>query len=797
MLWKKMIREILSNKGSYLACLILILIGLVVFTAFSILRDNLSMAQETFYRDQNFAHGFVELESMPLRNAARLSQIDGIKNINARIVKEVQLYETLREESIYLKLIAMDLEEPRRVNEMLLLQGEELSAGELKVWVDNQFFAANHLELFQELQIIAGGTLKKLTLAGVGMSPEFTYPLRDQKELYPNPEQFGIAFFSLEDMTTLFPETRGTTNNLVFTLEPGADFERVKNNLEPRLEQYGLKTIYPREDQISHLILSEEITQIGNMSRVLPLLFLLIAGIILYIMLKRLVEQQRGQIGILKAFGYTNTEVLIHYLSYALVLGSVGGLAGGTLGILLAAPLTGFLLEFFNVPLVHDGFFLYYLLLGFFLAVGVSLFSGYHGCKNALKLKPAEAMRPEAPPLARITLLERVNFFWEMLTIQGKMAARNLSRSRSRTLFLFIGIMISCAVVAMTWSFIDLIDKMVFYQYEEVETYDAQMTLTAPANRKMVERELLRFPEVSRTEPLLEVPVTLSQRWLQENVLLLGLTEQGRLYNILDAEGNRITPSTKGLILSERLADKLQGSAGTILELDSPLLLNEGPTQEIPVAGIIPQYLGMNAYMEITGLEEILEQGRLTSSVLINFNNFNNEENGFYGVSVLRERYRESDIVSGIDAREERLRMTRELMEAFGSAIYIYVFIGVIICFAIIYSSSFITLSERSRELASMMVLGMSPREVFSVITFEQWFISVFAMIAGLPLASLMQWGFSQEMSTDLYSIPADIPPDSFFMGLLITSLSIWLAQRFALRKIERLSLIDVLKTRE
>ncbi len=796
MLWKKMIRDILSNKGSYLACLVLILIGLVVFTSFSIVRDNLSMAQESFYKNQNFAHGFIELESMPQRNAAGLSQIDGIKDINGRIVKEVQLYEPLREESIYLKLVALDLREPRIVNEMLLLEGEELTAGELKVWVDNQFFEANRLELYQDLEIIAGGALKRLALAGVGMSPEFTYPLRDQKELYPNPEQFGIAFLSLEDMNTLFPETRGMVNDLVFTLEPGTDFERVKNELEPRLEQYGLKTIYPREDQTSHLILSEEITQIGNMSRVLPLLFLLIAGIILYIMLKRLVEQQRGQIGILKAFGYTNTEVLIHYLSYALLMGSIGGLVGGTVGILLATPLTGFLLEFFNVPLVHDGFFLYYLFLGLFLSVGVSLFSGYHGCKNALKLKPAEAMRPETPPLARKALLERVNFLWEMLTIQGKMAVRNLSRNRSRTLFLFLGIMISCSVVAMTWSFIDLIDKMVFYQYEEVETYDAKMTLTAPADRKMVNWELQRFPEVSRAEPLLEAPVTLSQRWLQEDVMLLGLTEKGTLYNILDAEGNRITPSTKGLILSNRLAEKLQASVGTVLELESPLLRNEEATQKIPVADIIPQYLGMNAYMEISGLEEILEQDKITSSVLINVNNLNGE-NGSHGVSVLRDRYRESDMVSGIDAREERLQMTRELMEAFGSAIYIYVFIGVIICFAIIYSSSFITLSERSRELASMMVLGLSPREVFSVITFEQWFISVFAMIAGLPLANLMQWGFSREMSTDLYSIPADVPAESLFMALLITSLSIWLAQRFAMRKIERLSLIDVLKTRE
>jgi len=804
MLWKKMFRDILSSKGSYLACLVLVLIGLVVFTSFSILRENLSFSKEYFYREQNFAHGFVELECMPRGEVERLSRIEGISDISGRMVKEVRVHELRPEASVYLKLVSLDLAELRRVNDVLLLQGDELAAGEeeLDAWIDNQFFEANGLELYQELEIIAGGSLKRVTLAGVGMSPEFTYPLRDLKEIYPNPEQFGIAFLSLEDMEALFPETRGRVNDLVFTLEPGADFERVKERLETELEQYGLRTVYPREEQVSHLILTEEIKQIGNMSRVLPLLFLFIAGVILYIMLKRLVEQQRGQIGIMKAFGYTDTEVVVHYLSYALLVGSIGGIAGGIIGIVLAAPLTGLLLEFFNVPEVYESFALRYLLTGLLLSVAVFLFSGYHGCKQVLKLKPAEAMRPPAPAFAGKTFLESVHFFWEMLTIQGKMAVRNLSRNRSRTFFLFLGIMVSCAVVAMTWSLNDMIDKLIFFQFEEVETYDAKITFNAPADRKKVERELQGVPEVMWAEPVLEVPVKLSHRWLEEDVLLLGLTGPGRLYNILDASGRRITPSEEGLILSERLADNLEVSIGSTLELESPLLHSDDDKVEVVVVEIVPQYVGMNAYMELAALEEILKRGELATSFLVNVGDPPAAPEGGGGdggnaISALRDRYREAGMVTGVDGREERLEQTRELMETFGVAVYLYVFIGVITCFSIIYSASFITLSERSRELASMMVLGMTTREVFAVITFEQWFISVFAMVAGLPLAMLMQWGFAREMTTDLYTVPASLTPESFLMALLITTLSIWLAQRFVLRGIEKLSLVDVLKTRE
>jgi len=120
-----------------------------------------------------------------------------------------------------------------------------------------------------------------------------------------------------------------------------------------------------------------------------------------------------------------------------------------------------------------------------------------------------------------------------------------------------------------------------------------------------------------------------------------------------------------------------------------------------------------------------------------------------------------------------------------------------VIAFAIIYSSSFIILSERNRELASMKVLGMTSQEVFSVITFEQWFISIFAILAGVPLAQLMMFSFASELSTDLYTIPADLSREAFLMGVLITTASIWIAQRFALRKVKRLDLVEVLKTRE
>jgi len=813
MLFRKMYRDIWSNKGSYLACLVLVVLGLTTYTSFSISSDNLELSKEIFYREQNFADGFAELTAMPYRDAEGLAQIEGIDQVSGRVTREVRVLYPESDIGIYLKFVSLELDNPDRVNDARLLEGNELRQGEFEVWVDNQFYDVHGLELGYVLEILAGEKAREITVEGYAMSPEFTYPLRTEAEIYPNPEQFGIAFTSRETMWNFFPDLQGRVNNLAFTLEEGADFDEVKDRLEPELEAYGLINLYSRDNQTSHLILSEEIAQLQRMAFAVPLMFLVIAALILYIMLKRLVEQQRGQIGILKAFGYSNREIMLHYLTYSITVGFIGGLVGGTAGIYLSRPLNWLLLEFFHVPEIDVDFSLYYFVLGVLISLGIFLAAGYQGCKYALKLKPAEAMRPPAPVSGRKTVLEKIRLFSSMLTIQGKMAVRNLARNRSRTAFLFIGVTLSCAVVVVTWSLNDLVDKLVFYRFEEVEVYHARVNFTEPVSRQPVERELAEHAEVTGVEPLAEVPVRLSHAWREESVVLLGILKDSSMYIIRDAAGRRIEPSEQGIILSERLAEKLSVEEGTSLKLASPYLRDNEDEQTVEVYRVIPQYLGMNAYMEITGVEAILQQGKFATSFMVNVgderinpgnaedywdtDDFREKDLVRANIAGLRDYYRESDLVAGVDGTEEQIRETRELMETFGMVIYLYVLIGVVIAFSIIYSSSFIILSERNRELASMKVLGMTSREVFSVITFEQWFISFFAVLAGLPLAQAMMEGFSRELSTDLYTIPAELSAQALLMGALITAISIWIAQRFALRKVERLDLVEVLKTRE
>ncbi|MCR4440829.1 MAG: FtsX-like permease family protein [Peptococcaceae bacterium] len=788
MLWRKVLRDLKDNKGSYIACATVMVIGLLFFTSFSMVLENMDLAQKNFYYYYNFADGFAEVAAMPHGEIEKLRSIEGIKEIQGRLIKDVRVVFPGREDNVYLRLVSVDPGAVNPLNGVRLEMGIPLEEREMNIWIDNKFYQANGLELNSEIEIIAEGKKRSLRIAGAGVSPEFIYAMRSSGDLFPRPEEFGIAYLPYKTMETFFQE-KGSVNSLIFKLMPGADYQGVEDRLKAELKAYGLKSIYPRKDQASHVILSEELEQLGNMGRSIPLIFLSVASIILYIMLRRMIENQRVQIGVLKAMGYTDREVMFHYLSYALVVGAAGGIAGGLLGAALSRPYTDMYRLYFNIPGLESRFSLAAVFLSLALSLTFSAIAGYRGCRAVLALEPAEAMRPRSPLPGKSVLLERVSFFWKALNVQGKMAVRNLARNKSRSFFIVIGITFTFALLSMSWSMWELSEEMLFDQFEKIETYDVKINLSQPLKRSLVERELSGFPGVKSVESKAEIPVTLRNKWNKKDVVLLGLPAGSKMHRVLDADSQPVQLPHRGVVISERLAQLLEAEVGTELTLESLMLKDPDSSKKVEVAGVIPQYLGLNAYMEIEALQSLLGQGEIVTTAMLKIDERD--------LPLLHQEYRNSAVISGIEDRAKMLRQLRELMGSYSATIYIMLLIGMVVGFAIIYNTSVISVSERSRELASMMVLGMTPSEVLSVITFEQWFLSAFGMLGGIPLTKLMLVGLARSISNDVYSMPTALGMMSVAVAVLFTVLSIWIGQRAAAGKIRSLHLADVLKAAE
>lgn len=791
-LHKKVIREIKDNKGVYVACIIVIAIGLLVYTSMSIVYENLERAQRDFYQSTHFADGFIQLTGYPENKVQALANLPGIDQIEGRIVKDVNLYDKNSSSNRSLRLVSLNPPADSTLNQLQIEDGRLPLDGAAEILVDPKFYKANHLSLGDKLTLILEGKRISFTIVGAAQSPEFIYALKSPQDLYPDPQTFGIGYVPKNTLNALVKEAN-QVNDLVFTLEPGADFTTVKDTLQTTLKRYGVKNITARKDQTSHAILSNELTSLKGTAQTLPIVFLGVAAIILYTMLLRLIEQQRGIIGMLKALGFTNREIIRHYLSYPLFIGSLGGLLGGILGIALSFPLTTLYQEYFALPGLRSTFSLKYLFLGIALSLAFSLLSGIKGSLNILRLDPSEAMRPAAPVSTRKTKIEQFTSLWRRLSAQAQMGIRNIFRVPARSLITVLGMAVVFSLMSVSWSMQNMMDKLTTFQFDSVQTYDVKLSLTHPVGTKATVYSLAHEPGVSKVEPVLEVPATLKHQWYKKEVPIMGLTQDSTLYNILDKKDQNVEVPPNGILVSDRLAKLLQVKVGDSLTVESPLSRERISTdvnkQTLVVQGIVPQYVGLNAFMDIQALQDFLQQGEISTSMLIKMNP---EE-----ISTFKDKFQDANLVSSIEDSQESKDKIEKMMGSYSFTVYFLAVLAGIAGFALIYNSSIISLSERQRELASLRVLGLTPKEVLRVITSEQWTLTVCGIILGIPLSYGLLSGIAQGLSTDLYSIPAELPLSALIGAAAGTLFSVWVAQARTYRRIKTLPFVEILATKE
>ena len=334
-------------------------------------------------------------------------------------------------------------------------------------------------------------------------------------------------------------------------------------------------------------------------------------------------------------------------------------------------------------------------------------------------------------------------------------------------------------------------DLLTVVQLEQVQRYDVKLQLTHPASTGVTKQTLAHEAGVSKVEPLLEVPATLRNSWLKKEVVLMGLSKGSSLYNILDKKGQRVEVPDQGILLSEHLAKSLNVKAGDAIDVESPWrkepLGEKG--EKLLVKGVVPQYVGLNAFMEEKELQRFLRQGEISTSMLVKMNQSE--------VGLIKSKYRNASNVTSIESLKDTGDKIRKMMDSYGFTTWLLAILGGVTGFALIYNSSIISLSERKRELASLRVLGMTPSEVLRVITSEQWTLYVFGILLGIPLAYGLEMSMARALSNDLYSLPAELPPVALLGAATGTALSVLVAQSRAYYKIKALPYVEILATRD
>ena len=781
----KLLRDLWRMKGQATAIAAVIAVGVMMLVMMTGLTASLTETRDTYYDRYRLADIFAAVARAPERLARHLADIPGVSSVETRVQGRALI--DLPEQVLPVQAQALSLPERGRpdLNDVFLTDGRMPASGRSDEIVLLQSFAAAHdLRPGDSLRATMNGARRSFDIVGLAQSPEFLYTTAPG-ELVPDDARFGVIWMGRSGLAAAY-DMEGAFNEALLGLSRGASEEAVLDAVDRLLEPYGGSGAYGLADQFSNRFVSEEISGLEAAAAGVPPVFLAIAAFLLYIVVSRLVQSERGEIGLMKAFGYTDTEVGAHYFKLILAIAVGGALAGCLGGIAAGWALIGVYAANFKFP------FLVFKLdpASFATGVTVSILSASAGglfvLRGVFALTPATAMRAPVPPNFSRTgkIGQSLNRFLDQ---PSRMVLRRLTRQPGRMAGSLIGIASGMALSVAMITIYAGFNRTIDLTFSVVDRSDVTVSFTHPVSDKTL-FELVRLPGVERAEPVRHVRVVLHHGLESRRTELIGLPPRPELNRALDAAMAPIALPQRGAVLSDVLSAMLGVAPGDTLTVD----VREGrqPLLRIPVAATAQALLGSPAYMDLDALNRALrEPGRISGAYLTI-----DEAHADTIYTALQDM----PTVAGVSLKHQARDAFVDLMNQGAGAIrYVMGGVAFVITFGIVYNAARIAQAERAREMASLRVIGFTKGEAAFILLGELAVVTMLALPLGALLGYYLSFGIAAGFSTDLYQIPAIFDPASYGQAMLVVlgaaAVSGWLVKR----DLDRADLIEALKTRE
>jgi len=784
-LHRKLLRDLWRLRGQVLAIALVMASGVGVLVMSLTTVESLEETAIAYYERYRFGQVFAHVERAPEHLADRLREIPGVQAVETRVVRTAVLDVEGFEEPVIGQLVSVPERTEPRLNRLALRQGRYPRLGYPDETVLTEPFAQVHgLEPGDSLRAVINGRWRELTVVGIALSPEYVYAI-GPGALMPDDRRFGVLWMGHEALQAAF-DLDGAFNDVSLALLRGTDPETVVDRVDRLLARYGGIGAYARADQLSNWFLMSEIDQHRTLSTILPTIFLAVAAFLTHMVLGRLIAVERSEIGLLKAFGYANRDIALHYTRFVLGIGLVGVLLGWTLGYWLGLYNTRIYADFYHFPFLLFRPSLRPFVIAAVISLGAALVGAMAAVRTAAALPPAEAMRPPAPPLFRSTALGRFGLV-RRLDQPTRILLRQIVRWPVRSFITTAGIAMSVAVLVTSMQWLDAINHMVNVYFLEAQGQDVSVGF-AQARSSEVARDLGRLPGVQTTEPMRAVAAKLRNGPREEREALQGLPAHQELYRVYDAEGRVVDLPPEGVVISTMLAKLLDVGVGQNITVE--VLEGRRPVFEVPVAATFETYIGSPAYMDIRALDRLMQERASVTAVHLRVDDVQR--------AALFRELKLLPRVSSVTVKDAAVQTFRDTM-AKTITIFVSFFIAFscALAFGVTYNAARISLSERGRELATLRVLGFTRAEISYILLGEVALLTLVALplgcAAGFGLASLIVRAFE----TELYRVPLVILPSTYgwamLIGLAATTVSAFLVRR----RVDRLDLIAVLKTRE
>ncbi len=784
---RKLLRDLRQMGSQALTIALVIASGIGGFVACLSAVESLAAARESFYESARFAEVFVSLKRAPDSLAQTLRAMPGIGAVQTTVETVARVSMPASTDPVLGQFIGLDSgldgARPATLNRVSLRSGRwpQGNAAELQAVVSEGFASAHGLKAGGAVQALINGRQRLVRITGIALSPEYIFA-----GLWgmPDARGFGVFWVDQQLLAALLDMT-GAFNRAAFRLSAGMQAAAVVDAIDRQLLRVGGLPAVERSEQISHAMLDNEIREQTTLGTLLPSIFLAVAAFLIHVVVARLIATQREQVAALKALGYSNRSIALHYLKLVAPIVLAGYVLGLLLGQWMGSLITGLYAEVFHFPTFAHRVAPGLMLISLAVVLATLLLGTLTAIAATVRLSPAEAMRPASPGRYRPSLLERLPGV--AATPALRMVLRNIERRPLRSGLTAIGMAAAVAIIVLGNFFRDAIEVIVEASFEVGLRSELLLWTTEPVDAAAA-RLLARLPGVQQVEVARSVAVRLVHGQHSKSVALQGYVAQPQLMRIVDLELQAVSPPPDGLMLSERLADKLGLRIGDSVTVE----IREGQrrTRQVVLQRTVRDMMGLNAFMELQALHRLLGEGDVA---------------GQFALAVqgraLDDVLKASLAMPRVAGAFSKATLLRNMQEITARNILIMSALltgfAAVIAIGVVYNSARIALAERSWELASLRVLGFTRAEVSLLLLGELALI----MALALPLGMAMGWALTHLLvdllRSDQFEFPVTIRARTYAGAALCVLLAGVASALLVRRRIDRLDLVAALKTRE
>lgn len=775
----KTLRDIKQSKGQFIAIILIIAIGAFFSTGLLTLSTGLKTYTEQYYKENNLSDLYVYYSQISDSDISSIEKIEGINKIEKRLTFEGKQ----KFNDLITDLKIHSIPKNNEINRSTIIEGS-LPTSKNEVMIDNRYAKEHNLNVNDKTTITVNNTDYTFTISGLCENVEYTYKIKDPSLIVPDHKTYGVAYIADESISNIFGAT--TYNELIIDTDNSYDTELIGESIEENSNASNYLYYLTKERTISYSNTSSTIASNGAMSIILPLVLFMVASVIIYLTLSRIVDSQRNQIGVMKALGIKNSKIILHYITYSIFVGILGSIVGSILGFVLFIQIGNAQFDaIYSFPNLKLSINLLFAIPTIILSIALGIIAAYFSCKKVLKENAAQAMRPKPPKSSKPILLERFTSIWTRISYGNKLILRNIFLTKRRALFTSCGLIVCVVLLIVALGYIFSMTSLVG-KVDVLNKYDVRLDYKAH-----IDDTSLELPNYIENHSLIsEVGVEYSDSNSNKTDITLFVTEKdNNLITIHDINSNEISLDDNGVIISRTFANKYKISEGDKIDLSfiSPDLKDKSITAN--VSKISEQYINDVIYCTPQYLESF-DVDFLPLTILADIKNSKSIDDAI-------TTFKENDSIIKVSSISDLKNTITTSMEQSYPAMITFIVSAVLLAAAAIYTISSINIFDRTRELATLKVLGYQKNKINNLIFTENIMITIFSAIVALPLGYLGFSGLSQALLAADQLAPTQLNIGSIIFAIILTLIVTVISNLLLRKKVKRIDMIESLKSVE